>query len=109
MWIQKAYTNPVVKCSLKVVLFAVLFSRIPVDLYPTPFKVTLTFTPSIEDTETTVTMEMKTSAVKKRGGGTHTVAHSIWSLSNLDKHGNENVKNNWFYKQKTTLRGDHTF
>ena len=68
MWIQKAYTNPVVKCSLKVVLFDVLFSRIPVDLYPTPFKVTLTFTPSIEDTETTVTMEMKTSAVKKRGG-----------------------------------------
>ena len=60
-----------------VVLFAVLFFRIPVDLYPTPFKVTLTFTGSIEDTETTVTEEMKTSAVKQKG-------HAYCSTFNME-------------------------
>ena len=50
-------------------------------------------------------MEMKTSAVKS---GTHTSAHSFWSFSNLDKYGNENVKNNWFYKQKNnSARASH--
>ena len=76
LWIKKFCTNPVVKCSLNVVLFAVLFCRIPVNLYPAPFKVKLPFTTSIEDTETTVTMEMKTSAVKKR--------HAYFSTLNME-------------------------
>ena len=107
MWIQKVCANPVVKCSLNIVLFAVLFCRIPVNLYPAPFKVKLPFTTSIEDTETTVTMEMKTSAVKKAA---RILQHAQYgALAILTNTETRTSKTIGFISKKTTLRGHHTF